>query len=113
MSSIPDPLDSFLGSSERAEWLIFSNKEVFVRKARHYHPQQKAVVRCFDIANVVVFDPGKGTFSRWLKELSETLRSRGYAFIYIESVLNRRLLKHLRSKGVYETPEGFNFFIPL
>jgi hypothetical protein len=113
MSFTPEPLGSFLDSPARAEWLTFSDKEVFVRKARHYHPEQKAVVRCFDIANITVFDPGKGTFSRWLEELPETLRSRGYAFIYIESVLNRRLLKHLRSKGVYETPEGFNFFIPL
>ena len=91
----------FLESNQRNAWLHCDDKDVYVRRGIHRHPDLGRILNCFDIANITVHEPGKGTFSRWFDDLKPIMRAAGFDAIYIESACPR-FADHLYRKGLYE-----------
>lgn len=83
-------------------WINNDEMEVYIRKGviREFNNIEYVTL---DIANVRVFDKGKGVFTQFLKELESV---NPYDAIYIESVLEKRFfdffLKNGYIKGFYD-----------
>lgn len=107
-----DILQDILDSPRRNSWLRFNSFDVYVRVSVRYHQGLKRNVNCFDIANINVHTPGKGTFTKWLLSLGKILEPRGFEAIYVESVQNQLFAAHLRTIGMYEVSSEYdvNFF---
>lgn len=92
-----DMVVEFLLEPIRSEWFHTHDMNVFVRKSKRNGPTDGILyVNCFDIANITVANRGQGIFTNWLRMLSDVLPAFGVDYMYIESVLNKRLADKLR-----------------
>ena len=103
------PLDKVIKFLENPRlhnaWLKCGPIEVYVRKGRHLINNQ--ITNTFDVASIKVQEKqrGKGLFKTFLIDLRSVLTtSYEYKYIYVESVLENRLLDFLPSVGFTMCP---------
>jgi GNAT superfamily N-acetyltransferase len=104
-------LDLFLSSEYPTNiWISERDIEVYVRKSMRVignttHP-------CLDIGSVEVREErrGQGTFKAFLSRFEKKARELN-KWVYVESILNRRLLTYLATQG-YELVPGTSEFSP-
>ncbi len=89
---------SFLKKNEKRytanAWLYDDLMNLYVRKSRR-HVDGEAY-DALDIASIVVYKKGQGTFTAFLTEIEQACP---YPVIYIENVLEMRFRKFLLGKG--------------
>ena len=66
--------------------------------------ERKALIRCFDIANVSCGHKGCGEFNNFLQTL-KVLSNHGFQAIYIEQVLTNRFADYFRKLGAVEVQD--------
>lgn len=110
-----DMVVEFVLAPTRAEWFRTDDMNVFVRKTMRLGPPSCHPLRtykCFDIANITVANRGQKVFTHWLNMLSDVLPNFGIEYMYVESVLNKRLADKLRAWGWQEDDKlGFYFLL--
>jgi len=85
-------------------WLYGLEMEIYVRKGHHFLIEEKttketylnSLTTCLDIANVTVYDKGRGVFSMFLREMEKI---QPWDAIYVESVQTERFCRHLERCG--------------
>lgn len=93
----------FLKSQRHNAWLDVNDFNIYVRKG--FHRIDNNLLKCFDIANITNNgERGKGKFKQLLNETKNLLESNeelrdGIQAIYVESVLNNRLVISLPTMG--------------
>lgn len=89
----------FINSPLRNQWLQFQHIDVYVRKA-HRLIEDRQRIDTLDIANIVVEEghQGKGIFTAFLKD-AEDIASEVNRKVYIESILEPRLITFLNNRG--------------
>lgn len=85
-------LNVFMDSDIRNTWIYLDTMHVYIRKSHKTYDYK--IVECLDLANIEVFEPGKGIFTKTLDEILKK-----YDNIYVESILNRRFYEFLINKG--------------
>ena len=105
---LPKEVTTFLDSGLSNQWLLVGNLEVYVRKSHRFNPhfpkERKALIRCFDIANVSCGHKGCGEFNNFLQTL-KVLSNHGFQAIYIEQVLTNRFADYFRKMGAVEVQD--------
>jgi GNAT superfamily N-acetyltransferase len=98
-------IEAFLKSSYPSLWLEDSKMHVYVRKG-HHALEDNHIQRTFDIANITVFEGlrGQGVFSGWLEYVETVVRNAGYAYIYVENIMEDGLAGFLVRKGYEHRP---------
>lgn len=93
------PLAGFIAGAVRNRWLTTDKFEIYVR--RGYHNINGECLHTFDVANIVSFQPGSGAFRGLLEDIDALLAAstRNFAGIFIENVLNERLVASLPAMG--------------
>lgn len=100
MKTVIKQLEDFLTKSannfyhHNRAWLQDDKMEVYVRAGHHYIRDKD--VSSLDIANVNVFEPGKGVFTHFLQE-AEKLNI--YDVLFIENVLTPRFASWFEKQG--------------
>lgn len=91
----------FLDSPVSNAWVRVGRIKLYVRKSRRFTDEEMKY--CFDIANVSVVEGqrGKGAFTAFLVDLIVSLRNRndGFAYIYVENVINPDFARYLARSG--------------
>ena len=112
-----DKIYKFLASSERNAWIYYPklHMKVYVRKSKRYLNLNKSLSDCFDIASVEVEDEdncGKGNFTRFLNQIEPWLKSLNkFDAIFVESIVNERLIPYLEKRGYQKVAENYNISI--
>lgn len=98
----PD-IEAFLATNRRNGWIESEGMKVYVRnRTRAFNGVFHQVL---DIANVEVELRGHGVFTAWLKEAEAAAARHGMHAVYVESIINPRLLQFLAAKGYFITAE--------
>lgn len=100
-------------SGERNAWLSAEGVRLYVRRTPRF--LDEAPRKTLDIANIENTKPGKGWFTKFLPELESRLCSESdFAAIYVESILNERLVGFLIKNGYtlkpQSTPRNVNYY---
>ena len=95
---ILETFDELLEHDRFGAWMENDHLKFFVRSG--YHMADRAPRRCIDIANVTVYKPGRGTFTRFLEHVeAKVLERRPDHLIYIENVLRPRFQHFFERRG--------------
>ena len=88
----------------RNEWLSSAKMNVYVRKGRHLINGE--IRLCFDVASIGVPDNlrGKGIFTKWLEQVEKEIPSFEIEYVFVESILESRLIPFLGRHGYTEIP---------
>ena len=100
----PSLLD-FFAKSRRNEWLTGEALVVYVRSVERNIENRR--MKCFDISNVIATQQGRGTFTAWLKYAEHQAKQFNHSAIYVENILNKRLMPFLALKG-YKIEQRLN-----
>lgn len=101
-------IKSFLKSPQRNAWIVEGPYEIYIRRGLHIINGKLA--ECFDIANIDNREVrGTGGFWKLVDEIKSLLETnaavrKNITYIYVESVLNKRLAKSLPKHGFTELP---------
>jgi GNAT superfamily N-acetyltransferase len=78
---------------------------VYVRRGTHMIERQ--VTLCLDIANIEVEEEcqGQGLFTAWLAYAEQMAELRGLKAVFVENIMNKRLIPFLFRRG-YSEQEG-------
>jgi GNAT superfamily N-acetyltransferase len=81
------------------QWLADDNIKIYVRVTKHYLPDGE-VVKTIDLSSIEVEEAhrGRGLFTRKLEEIELLASERGFT-IYVESILNERLIPFFEKRG--------------
>lgn len=105
---LPKEVTTFLDSGLSNQWIQVGSLNVYVRKSHRFNPrfpkETKALIRCFDIANVTCGHKGCGEFGNFLHTL-RVLSEHGFQAIYIEQVLTNRFADYFRRLGAVEVQD--------
>lgn len=105
---LPKEVTTFLDSRLSNQWIQVGSLDVYVRKSHRFNPrfpkETKALIRCFDIANVTCGHKGCGEFGNFLHAL-RVLSEHGFQAIYIEQVLTNRFANYFRKIGAVEVQD--------
>jgi hypothetical protein len=99
IEEIRSSLLEFLSSKENNNWIGNSNVRIYVRKSKRYI--EGRIQNCLDIATISI-DPqfrGKGLFGEIVKAFEQ---GNPYEYIAIESIVNPRLLEHIRKQEAWK-----------
>lgn len=95
MKDILNKLEEFIKQAQQAKfgqrsWLYSRDLEIYVRKG--FHLIENRMETCFDIANITVYKPGFGTFTKLVADLLPLIP---WPILYIESVQEARFCRYL------------------
>ena len=81
------------------QWLADEHIKIYVRVTKHYLPNGE-VVKTIDLASIEVEEEhrGSGVFTKKLEEIELLASERGFT-VYVESILNERLIPFLEKRG--------------
>lgn len=96
-------LKQFFNGKLQNQWLNYKLMDVFVRRDTHLHPTKKELIKCFDVANVVVRERarGNGIFTTWFNDAVALAKAHDFDAVYIENVINPRFIEHFRKSEIY------------
>jgi len=85
-------------------WFKASYGEIYVRRTMRRYDSAEYNLPTFDIANINIKEDKRGThvFTDILEELERLLPQHGFKMIYVESIMEPRLVPFLRSRGYVE-----------
>lgn len=83
-------------------WVRDETAKIYIRLSKRYLNDE--MLNCFDIANIEVFNKGKGIFSKQL--LPAIIAMNPCDVIYVECVHNKRFAKYLAKNGWNEQNFG-------
>lgn len=88
------------GSYSARSWICSGRLRAYVRVTRH--KVNGALADTIDVASIEVDEAhrGKGTFTRWLAKV-EALAREHHRTVYVESVLQERLVPFLIARGYH------------
>lgn len=92
-----DRLNLFMKGKLRNEWIIVDGFKMYVRKSKRYYNNQ--FIDCLDIATMQADKPGTGIFTKLLTKL---LGDYPKTNIFVESILNPKLIPFLKGFGFTE-----------
>ena len=96
----PLNLDRFVESTFRNAWIQEKNIRIYVRRSQRFIDDK--AIPCLDIGSVEVDENkwGQGIFTKFLNRFEAEAKKLKRA-VFIESVINERLLAHLKNKRGY------------
>lgn len=112
MKTVIEQLKDFLVATSKNHyihnrvWLQDDKMEVYVRAARHFIDNKSQ--DSLDIANIRVFEEGKGTFKNFL---AEAVSLNPFDVVYIENIHNPRLVEYLEREG-WRRVQKYGDFVP-
>jgi hypothetical protein len=94
-------LSTFLASNIKNSWIELKHLRVYLRKSNRYL-DKNTTTPCLDIASISVDEnkQGQGIFTKFLDKF-ENIAKKLDRIVFIESILNDRLLKFLIEKRGY------------
>lgn len=97
-------IEQFTASKKYNYWLREKHMNVYVRKSIHALSHQ--IAECLDIANIEVDEKyrGKGIFTAFLARAEQQAILAGKDAVYVESILNPKLLGMLIKRGYTLVP---------
>jgi hypothetical protein len=96
---------AFNSSAARNTWIVHKNIKVYVRKGQRRLPNTTGFQLTFDVANIeVMAEKGKGVFTEWLGIAEHQARLLGYDAVFVESILEERLIPFLERRGYKHMP---------
>jgi N-acetylglutamate synthase-like GNAT family acetyltransferase len=104
MFNMPPNITKFLNNHAHNEWLKSEKMDVYVRKGHHLIDGE--IRSCFDVANISVPEKlrGHGIFTKWLEQVEKKILPFGIEYVFVESILELRLVSFLNSRGYKEIP---------
>ena len=97
-AAIKVSLEKFIQSKERNTWISNRIFKLYVRNANRYLPDG-AVYKSLDIASIDVEKKGQGVFTSILNIAESLCKIHHVDIIYVESILNPRLIPFLEKRG--------------
>lgn len=99
-------INSFNLSAARNKWLVHKDIKVYVRKGQRRLPGTTGFQVTFDVANIEVHPNlrSKGKFTEWLSILEVEAKKNGYDAVFVESILEERLIPFLERRGYQHMP---------
>ena len=101
-------LDQFLvDKNVRNIWIQEPHLDAYVRKSFRLLDASTTATPCLDIGSIEVDEDkqGRGIFTAFLKRFEQAAKKANRA-VYVESILNDRLLTFLLSRGYQLTPNS-------
>lgn len=92
-----DKLNYFIKSGIKNEWIIIDGFKMYVRKSKRYYKDN--FIDCFDIASMESEIKGEGLFTKILVKILNRYPDMN---IFVESILNSRLIPFLKRFGFIE-----------
>lgn len=101
----PPDIHKFLKDPHvRNKWLMSTYMSVYVRKGQHLIDGKFR--SCFDVANINVPEEFRGQhiFTMWLERVEKKISEFGIECVFVESILENRLIPFLSRHGYMEVP---------
>jgi hypothetical protein len=109
--NIIEQLEEFINSTDGNKWLADDAMEVYVRHGRQRRLTSSITCDTLDIANVTVYLPSNGTFTRFFDNAH---RINPWPATFVENVLTDRFANYLVNKlGLSKCERGdypFSFY---
>lgn len=95
------------GASLRSAWTSGDGLNVYIRRGQHYLNGEMGF--CLDIVNVSAHHPGDGAFKKFLDQVeAEVQNSDCCDFVFVECILQPRLVPFLMSRGYQMTSNSMD-----
>ena len=94
--TLNEALEDFADTKERNTWIYRNDFKLYLRKSFRMGNA------FLDIANVTVYEPGKGLFTRVCADVIEVAERKGFAGVYVECVTTPRFQEYFRKRNWWE-----------
>lgn len=95
---------AFNRSAMRNSWIQHSDIRVYIRKGQRRLPTTTGFQVTLDVANIQTKWHGKGIFTTWLTAAEEEAKKLGFDAVFVESILEERLIPFLERRGYKDMP---------
>ena len=90
IDEVKNTIEKFFNGSEPNVWIQYNNLDVYLRKSKRILDNK--FISTIDLANVNSEKPGSKTFHTFIEYLENLSKKNGYEAIYVENILNDRLV---------------------
>lgn len=107
-------LQEFLAGPQRNAWAGYVGYPISLYLRKSHRILDKRYASCLDLASIDVAKAyrGQGLFKGLLPEIEHLAAQHGFSAVFVENILEPRLLKHLTGKAYqlqhHQAPTGFS-----